>query len=289
VASFGTRLKEERERRKISLDEISASTKISTRLLHALEDDHFELLPGGIFNKGFIRAYAQYLGLDEEQMIAEYLEASGIVPIEGKSEDTTVPALAEFRAEADHNGKPGLQWGLFAVLLLIAALAFAVWGVYSRQTGTAGKQHLPNSAVAIPSPVSSASTSSAESSRPTMTPVSTTADDGAPRLIGGSSTPASSPPAIVLRINAREDSWVSITADGKRVLQDTLTASAGKSVQAAKEITLRAGNIAALDLEWNGKKLPPQGSEGDVMTLSFDANGWHVVPKPPPAPESQNP
>ena len=133
------RLKAERERRKISLDEISASTKISTRLLHALEEDHFELLPGGIFNKGFVRAYAQHLGLDEEQMIVEYLEASGVVPDEEKSDGGVAAPVAEIRAEAGADDGASLPWGLFAIVLLIVALAFAVWGFYARETTNGGK------------------------------------------------------------------------------------------------------------------------------------------------------
>ena len=77
VKSFGERLRREREMRGVSLDEIAHTTKIGTRLLKALEDEQFELLPGGIFNKGFVRAYAKYLGIDEEQAVAAYLEAAG--------------------------------------------------------------------------------------------------------------------------------------------------------------------------------------------------------------------
>ena len=59
MPSFGEKLKLEREKRKITLDQISASTKIGTRMLQALEEDRFTQLPGGIFNKGFVRAYAR--------------------------------------------------------------------------------------------------------------------------------------------------------------------------------------------------------------------------------------
>src|ERR1035438_9515350 len=75
VGSFGERLRREREMRAISLDDIADATKIGTRLLRALEEEHFELLPGGIFNKGFVRAYAKYVGLNEEEAVADYLQA----------------------------------------------------------------------------------------------------------------------------------------------------------------------------------------------------------------------
>ena len=72
VGGFGERLRREREMRGIALDEISTATKISNRFLRALEEEKFDQLPGGIFNKGFVRAYAKFLGIDEDQAIADY-------------------------------------------------------------------------------------------------------------------------------------------------------------------------------------------------------------------------
>jgi hypothetical protein len=74
MASFGDILKRERELREISLREISDATKINIRYLEALEQNRFEILPGGLFNKGFIRAYAVYIGLDGEDMVNAYLD-----------------------------------------------------------------------------------------------------------------------------------------------------------------------------------------------------------------------
>ena len=76
MESFGARLKREREQRKITLDDISLATKIGTRFLAALEEERFDQLPGGIFNKGFVRSYASHLGLDENQTIADFVAAS---------------------------------------------------------------------------------------------------------------------------------------------------------------------------------------------------------------------
>ncbi|MGA3212306.1 MAG: RodZ domain-containing protein [Terriglobales bacterium] len=73
---FGDRLRREREMRGVSLEEMASATKIGTRALRALEREEFEKLPGGIFNKGFVRAYARFLGMDEEQSVADYLSAS---------------------------------------------------------------------------------------------------------------------------------------------------------------------------------------------------------------------
>jgi cytoskeletal protein RodZ len=75
LGAFGDKLRKQREQRGIELDAISNTTKISTRMLRALEEEHFDQLPGGVFNKGFVRAYARHVGLDEQEAIADYLAA----------------------------------------------------------------------------------------------------------------------------------------------------------------------------------------------------------------------
>lgn len=75
MSAFGEKLRKQREQRGISLDAISNTTKISPRMLRAIEDEHFDQLPGGVFNKGFVRAYARQVGLDEEETVSDYLAA----------------------------------------------------------------------------------------------------------------------------------------------------------------------------------------------------------------------
>ncbi|MGB7863477.1 MAG: helix-turn-helix transcriptional regulator, partial [Candidatus Sulfotelmatobacter sp.] len=75
MGEFGEKLRKQREQRGISLDAISTTTKISPRMLRAIEDEHFDQLPGGVFNKGFVRAYARQVGLDEEETLSDYLAA----------------------------------------------------------------------------------------------------------------------------------------------------------------------------------------------------------------------
>ena len=75
--NFGERLKRERELREVSLEEITSATRIGPRFLEALENEEWEKLPGGVFNRGFVRSVARYLGLDEESFLAEYDLAHG--------------------------------------------------------------------------------------------------------------------------------------------------------------------------------------------------------------------
>ena len=98
MESFGARLKREREQRKITLDDISSSTKIGTRFLVAIEEEHFDQLPGGIFNKGFVRSYARYLGIDENQAVADFVAAT-TTPLpespQGETPERRVPEVRQ--------------------------------------------------------------------------------------------------------------------------------------------------------------------------------------------------
>jgi cytoskeleton protein RodZ len=72
VSEFGNKFKTARELRDRTFKEIAQETRISTRFLRAIESENFDELPGGIFNRGFVRTYAQAVGLDADAMVEEY-------------------------------------------------------------------------------------------------------------------------------------------------------------------------------------------------------------------------
>src|SRR4030095_447755 len=74
MPTLGEELRHRREQRGISLAEISEATRIGTRFLKGIETDNFSILPGGIFTRSFIRAYAKHVGMDEDEAIALYLQ-----------------------------------------------------------------------------------------------------------------------------------------------------------------------------------------------------------------------
>ena len=280
MESFGARLKRERQQRKITLDDISVSTKIGTRFLAALEEEHFDQLPGGIFNKGFVRAYARHLGIDENQAIADFVAASAPSLPESPPPDTPVLAAMAVRvpeSKRKSRGNDGIPWGVVAVVLLIMAFGFALWGFHSREKSAPS--------VAVPSPVpaetSSAAAQKAAAEPPQPASPKTTApaaQSPAPEsaVAQGTTVPAATTAntgVFLVLIKAREDAWVSITADGKQISQDTLAAPAQKSVEARNQIVIKTGNVGALDISFNGKMLASQGRYNEVKTLTFDSNG----------------
>jgi cytoskeleton protein RodZ len=154
VGSFGERLQREREMRGVTLDEIAEATKIGTRSLRALEAQEFEKLPGGIFNKGFVRSYARFLGLDEEQAVADY-EAAAKEKLAGKGKASLVAGLEqddsteEKRAALDRSRRTGIIVALLAAAALV--LAYFLYTRYSRPVNPAGPQGQPSTLKPAPS------------------------------------------------------------------------------------------------------------------------------------------
>lgn len=116
--SFGEELKRERELRDISLREVSESTKISLRYLEALERNDFKSLPGGVFNRGFVRAYSQFIGVDPDTMVDAYIQQATAFPVATPSP----PRRGGERRGA--GGKHLWVWAVVGALALAAATYF---------------------------------------------------------------------------------------------------------------------------------------------------------------------
>ncbi len=130
MRSLGEELRTQREARQISLREISDVTKIGLRFLEALERDEFARLPGGQFNKGFIRAYCRVIGADPEKMIGAY-DAQLRVRGETPGEDTESAVAA---SQAPRGLNP-LQVAVgAAIVLAVVTLALAAWIVWHMST-----------------------------------------------------------------------------------------------------------------------------------------------------------
>ncbi len=264
MAPFGAQLKKVREQRGITLDQISSSTKIGVRFLCALEEEHFEQLPGGIFNRGFVRSYARTIGVDEDQAIADYLAASGEdqpkKPAEAEADHPLPIVVAAKRESVTH-----FQWRSLALplLVIIVVLSLAFWAFHPRQLNVAER-------AGVPGPKAATNVSSVSTSEHPQSGVTENRELATENQI---QSPASSLGTFVVKIRASDDSWLSVTADGKEIMQDTLAAEEEKSIEAQKEIVIKAGNVGGVDLWFNGNKLPSQGEYGNVRTLTFDANG----------------
>jgi cytoskeleton protein RodZ len=282
LPSFGHKLKTEREKRGITLDQISSSTKIGTRMLQALEEDNFDQLPGGIFNKGFVRAYARHVGLDEDQTVADYLQASGEAP--PPQPDPKIAAEVP-APERDFAPQRQIPWSWLAGALLLIALSLSIWSRSHRHNEIPGNE-VPAPAATDTKPTVVSSTDAA--SRPAAKEVVPTAKS----VPGNGTSPvkvttpptAAAPGQFTVVILAREDSWLSIAVDGQAANEETLLGENQHAIHARNQVVIKAGNVGALDFVFNGRKLPSQGDYGDVKTLTFGPDGLQPKAPVPPSP-----
>ena len=137
--SIGEKLRLERETRGIALRDISEQTRISMRYLEAIETDDYRRLPGGIFNRSFIRAYAKFVGYDEHAAIEEYAQT---LRDHGESPDEEPKSHRSLVYTDDGNAHNRSRFKtLLLAVLILALLSLGVWaGLYFYQRNVARGQ-----------------------------------------------------------------------------------------------------------------------------------------------------
>jgi cytoskeleton protein RodZ len=301
MPTFGENLRREREMRGVTLEEISESTKISVRLLKALEEDDFGKLPGGVFTRSFIRNYAQYLGLDEEHVLAEYKRTAQ----PGSDNDFSRLAVGKPLPSKSGSQPRTLPWVVAAVLL---AGGYAVYR-YSHRSVEA-----PLGAAATPPAASSPSGASgggsensagpsapglaqppaggtnpdsgnSSGSNPGSNPAANPAASGQPAGSAGHETavsnPAGAPPKesaasapaaigegdLVLQVATNDDVWLAVAADGKTVFQRLLPPDSVRTFRAKDSFDVTTGNAQGTILTLNGETQKPLGRHGEFKKI----------------------
>jgi transcriptional regulator with XRE-family HTH domain len=127
MSTVGQELKRRREERGITLSEISEATRIVTRFLKAIEEDNFSALPGGIFTRSFIRAYARYVGMDEEEAMALYrqqvrTDESGQEQLEAERQALSDLSSSLPATDKERRRWPGMALAAGFLLALVSAL-----------------------------------------------------------------------------------------------------------------------------------------------------------------------
>jgi cytoskeleton protein RodZ len=128
-SGVGTILREARNRRKVELSEVEAATRIRFRFLRAIEDEEWDVLPGGVYTRGFIRTYASFLGLDGDRLVDDYRES-----VEPWHRDVDAPQPQAGSATA----ASGLRGVAVAGLVVVAVIAVAVIAIVAIPGGGSG-------------------------------------------------------------------------------------------------------------------------------------------------------
>jgi cytoskeleton protein RodZ len=259
---FGEHLKREREMRGVTLEEISAATRIAPRFLAALESEQWELLPGGVFNRGFIRSVARYLGLDEDSLVAEYA-----LETRGRPEPGVV---------ADPPEEPDRNWArVFLVLILVLVVVAGGWvAVHFLGPKIAARLHKHSGEPANPAPDAAATpnfaTNGIQAADPAATPSDPAISSNPSAARGGGDAFASeTAPALDLKLEAAQAADVKVVADGKPVFEGHMDARQVYRFTAMDSLEVSSSESSAIVMELNGQAVAAGGQPGQPGSVTL--------------------
>jgi hypothetical protein len=131
----GRILREARNRRKLELSEVEAATRIRLRYLRAIEDEEWDVLPEGVYRRGFIRTYASFLGLDGERLVEDYRRSA-----EPWHRSAEAPRSQTTSGDAS-SGLRGIALAALVVAAVIAVAVVVVVAIPSSGGGEGGRAH----------------------------------------------------------------------------------------------------------------------------------------------------
>lgn len=246
AASFGEELRLAREARGISLRQISEQTRISIRYLEAIETNEYKRLPGGIFNRSFIKAYAKQIGFDEKEAMDGYLRTARE---QGEAGDDVTTTPYKSHVYTDGSTRSPLVTLLLTILIL-AILSLGVYAVlhwYQRR----------------------------ETVRPNNPPKEPPANS---TQIANSSAPATSAPALAngfhIEITARGESvWVSAQVDdNKKARGILLEPDKTEKFDPAERLRIQYAQVKAkaLEVTINGRKAQVPTDQTEMVIAKED-------------------
>ncbi len=261
--SVGVALKAARIARQIALDQIARDTHISLRHLQNLEADRFQDLPGGMYNRAFLRSYCHYLGMEADEYLERYDREC--THSHEKAARRKMPS-GEIQSRSLRIS-PIMIWSLM-LLGSIAGLYFsrgwiaAVFSPYFARS--------PAASLAIPqSEASAAGAPRLESNAPVAREPAPSAEPANTLDLSAAQADESVLTAIRLRLHAVQECWIYVSSDGTRVAERTLFPGDILSLRAYKRFDVILGNAGGIGLEINGKPAKPLGRSGAVVRLEI--------------------
>lgn len=248
MPTLGEVLTDARHRRGVTPDQVEADLRIRKKYLVALEEDDFASLPAPVYTRGFVRLYAEYLGVDP--VFAEKLfqppERSTAIPIRPAATGLREPSAITLR-------------GLLTALLALIGLGAVIYlyAQYLNFTSTTPADLAPR-AVAQPTPTSAAVVAPLPTALPTATPAPS------PTPVRGVE--------VVLVVSER--TWLRVIADGQPVpvFEGELQAGTTRTWQAKEKIDMRLGNAGGVEATVNGMKQGKLGASGEVKNVTWGSS-----------------
>ena len=291
MESIASELKSQREKQKVPLSQIAADTHISVRHLQSLEEGRFDDLPGGIYNRAFLRAYCESLKLDQREILQRYESEVSPKPEKASRHHAHLPSQHSSR-----NIHPITIWSL---VFLISATGiflnrkwiYSVFSPYFTNSSAQSPSYVPpkptpapvEPAKTMPDPLEASSPQFPTESQTEPLTASIDAAGTAEKDVPAADSPVSgvpppvSPPsshALRLELQGKEECWISVLGDGNPVFSGILKPGEVQSFSAGEKLFIIFGNAGGVSLKINGKSAKPIGKSGEVIKLLINHTTW---------------
>jgi cytoskeleton protein RodZ len=281
-AKIGPILERARMERGLTLDEAEQATKIRKRYLSGLEREDYEVLPDAVYARGFLKTYANYLGLDGDKLARELRDRRR--PRRERSGATyEAPAASEFDRPLVNPG--GLRnkerrrvsgTTIRTLLVAVLALAAVVGSLYYVGRGAQSNGENPEQAP----PQSEQQQAANGPQQRADQPAAEEGPQGGPQGglqgnaqgggAGDQPAPPPQPETLTVQVRVEDDpSWLSILADGELSYEQIAEPGFSQTFRAQREISIKTGNAGAVGVVVNGQDLGRLGESGEVLTRDF--------------------
>ena len=255
ASTLGEKLQEAREARGISISEVAEQTRISSHYLEGIEADDYSALPGGIFNKGFVKSYAKYVGVDEQEALQDYakLVASQENEVEDDVQNYNPQVLTD-----DNSSSTKISTIIFAIIIL----GLMTWGIIALLPYLQGDQSVVNP---TPTPEAANNANSQQTGNSTNSNTQNQANQ-----------PLPSTDEIKVEFKPSEEPIsVEATIDGKKESAN-ITPDEPKTYTAEESLILRyyKGFADKIQLTLNGRQITPPAEPKikNAQGIEFEIN-----------------
>lgn len=259
--SIGQTLAAARREAGLSVEDVSAKTRVRATVIRAIENDDFSLCGGDFYARGHIRTIAVLVGADPAALVAEFDAEAGHVD--------DVPASQIFEAEVTGRSitrrteRRAPSWGIAAIVMVLLAV-IVVAGVQLAKGGGSKQQAQIGAVSASQSPTPTVSPSVTSIQTPTPTPSPTT-----PPATPPSSAVAEAGVHVVLNVTTAKCWVLALGSNGAQLFEGTLNPGDSKTFVDAQRVSLKLGNAPATDLTVNGVDIGAPPSSSSVASVSF--------------------
>jgi cytoskeleton protein RodZ len=275
---IGRLLEKKRKERGLTLEEVEQATKIRKRYLTGLERDDYAILPDAVYARGFLKTYANYLGLDGEALSRQLKSSTktrrerGIDYNPRPESDFEQPLIAPSGLRGAHKRRVSTS-AIVTLIVAVFALAAVIGGLYFVGRGVQVSKESNPASGENPPRQEQQNVAGRE-----KTPETGSAKEGAVESKGtatGDENPAvanqSAPPdTLRVLVNVRErPSWILIRTDGRAAYEQVAQPGFSKTFEAEQRLFIKSGDAGAVWVEINGQDAGALGGAGEIVARNY--------------------